>query len=1687
MSVTRRKNDLEALMQRLVTPVAHVGPSRAERAASRLRIELAVRGWCDPQALLPEELDGAERKAVLDAVAPEVEVAPRNSSLWWLRDEVRRRILTTRPAEEVRAALETPRAEGHGPDPVRAALLARTRPLGDLSALSAAELRPLAASLAWLVLPEGATQPGSGVDLWHQEVDAAGLRDTIGALIARLERQSDVKRMATARLYGREPLLRRLLDIVAAPLLPRTLGHWVYVSGLGGSGKSTLLAHLEAQLGCEPGSERGPRVVVHLDCDDPGFDAADMVALDLALLRQVGIVLPKEAPGLRRLARSLTELVRSGDPARPSPPATRRRSVTKAPRRIIRGAIMEEAVNDRLAARVSLMHGALRRALGDRQLVLLVDTVELVFARGQDTVAIFAGWAASLKRLMGAGDLRLIVAGRDPPEAPGPHALAEALFRQSDTLTVSDLSTLQAEPGFVRQEAVPLGDLSKTDAVAMLHDLGIPELDAAQLAHVLPRTPLLLRIAADLYAGKEERTDLMAAAGRSAIAPALAQRYLAERVVRHLAAPAARPYALPALALPYVTRSLVAEVVIPATDDRANLAAGLAAQVFAGMADAGWLVRRTGDGERLIFHAEVRRLAIELLEATPKDAGVLDAVRRRARKHFAGSRSSEALTLHAYFAALLDRSIPPRPPPGLDPAILGSAIEDLPTEVRTRLFGAEAAARTAAGGSFAVAENAREWRTRLEGASDWEGEGERLVKRARAADALALYRKRPTRPPGHPPTFVIQALADNAEWDTAEVNVAAVAEEIHARLGLLGQRVPNELRSRLYWLTRYELLARRGTLSAPHRALLHDLTTRITPRGPVLLFPAILAVAAAFARDAGLLPAAWLDATGAIESETRMFLVAHLYGGRAWEGRPHLDQLWVMQKDWPDRAAKALAATRFGEEWQATQFRLERAPLALPPAPEGPDVPWLNKIIRGLHVPVPVAVGPATAKPNAILLLRGMTPEVHRPLRAAVGRLAALHAYHAELAQIAVRAAARLGLPLREFSQDELPERLERDLPGVFTVLIPCADRARTLPQLCAEFARLQGNHTELRDMRRVAETALAWDGAICAGSNSEYPLQSHYTASSEQADVAEVRAESTPDRPLQSALTSRFQTSVETDVWRGWDTAIMARPFGREGSDGLLSPPPGFRHLFGLPAAAERFQVDGEDPRTSPAALATQRRRMRGLATLMGARPPDAPENPNLPSGYTYLAQLVAHDMVSTSMAFWSAGGPDPGVANVHRAPLRLRTLYGDGPGACPHAFAPDDARDQYRSRFRLSAYAGAKGEAADFRDIARAATPGTLGNRGGFAGAGRGEALIADSRNDQSALLSQLTCFFQMLHNALLDMIPKPGTLPARALRERTSGRFAVAREATTLVFRNVLRHDLLPRLLDPKVRSLYDNPAPEWLEPEPAPGVPLEFSHGAFRFSHAMQRDTYRVGRFNDAPLGDLLRLNSKRGPTAVPLTRDWLVRWSQFFQLPGQPAPNLSMKLGPRYTPMLMGDGLFDPIEPGDPPGVAFRDLMSASLTGMRSVRDLCARVAALRPGLAAQSPLLADPAARQAALAEWLGRDSAVSLLTAEDVAALAAEPPLPFYILFEAEHEAGGERLGTLGSLLVAETIYGALARERLFSEGEGGLGAALDRLCAAWLGEWRFPDPPLVEDMPGLVGYVARRLDLAAADPAFI
>ena len=92
----------------------------------------------------------------------------------------------------------------------------------------------------------------------------------------------------------------------------------------------------------------------------------------------------------------------------------------------------------------------------------------------------------------------------------------------------------------------------------------------------------------------------------------------------------------------------------------------------------------------------------------------------------------------------------------------------------------------------------------------------------------------------------------------------------------------------------------------------------------------------------------------------------------------------------------------------------------------------------------------------------------------------------------------------------------------------------------------------------------------------------------------------------------------------------------------------PGFRHFLGTPRPSQRFKVDGIDPLCAPAHLPRVRALMNRLSRRMDAEiqwPSHADaslerwENPRIPSGYTYLLQFVAHDLVHSAIPLSVAG----------------------------------------------------------------------------------------------------------------------------------------------------------------------------------------------------------------------------------------------------------------------------------------------------------------------------------------------------------------------------------------------------------------------------------------------------------------
>jgi heme peroxidase len=581
----------------------------------------------------------------------------------------------------------------------------------------------------------------------------------------------------------------------------------------------------------------------------------------------------------------------------------------------------------------------------------------------------------------------------------------------------------------------------------------------------------------------------------------------------------------------------------------------------------------------------------------------------------------------------------------------------------------------------------------------------------------------------------------------------------------------------------------------------------------------------------------------------------------------------------------------------------------------------------------------------------------------------------------------------------------------------------------------------------------------------------------------------------------------------------LVARPVDRPNEPPSM---PGLRRFLGEPEAARRFKIDNSDPCSNMDRLHTL---MARLARRMsnefrwpshsnlppGIKPPKHKwENPFLPAGYTYLLQLVGHDLVHTTAPVSMLQSTATGLRNDQRFGLKLDTVYGGGPLVCPFAYELDDGRDETRTKLRLMRMRWKdKTTPPDgpYRDIARLETKHLSGvDRSDFIGPGQGrltEPLIPDPRNDDHVILSQLVTVFHHLHNGLIDKLPeRDAKVAARSIWEAAHERYLCARGAVTLIYRNVIRRDLLRRLLHPEIYDAYNVRKPLFLDrpdravtarqtPNDTPvqqfdsRVPLEFSHAAFRLGHAMVRDEYDIN--GEKQFEDTFKLSSAKRPGRLPLDETWIIRWSQFFTINGS-APNLSRRIGPQYSDGFLA--IFPQLDQQTKQaGLAFRDLMSGGLLGLWSVDALIEKIAASRPEFIKLSPLLSDRPRRVTRLTEWL-TSGHNKLAEASDVATLANDPPLLLFVLLEAafDDDAPGLRLGVLGSIIVAEVIFGTLMRDPLRSETEAEtLHDALAALSNEIYRRNYFADVPEIETMSQMIEYTADIANLRNAKPPFV
>lgn len=396
-------------------------------------------------------------------------------------------------------------------------------------------------------------------------------------------------------------------------------------------------------------------------------------------------------------------------------------------------------------------------------------------------------------------------------------------------------------------------------------------------------------------------------------------------------------------------------------------------------------------------------------------------------------------------------------------------------------------------------------------------------------------------------------------------------------------------------------------------------------------------------------------------------------------------------------------------------------------------------------------------------------------------------------------------------------------------------------------------------------------------------------------------------------------------------------------------------------------FDLDPLD--AAPQALAE-------LAQAMLDPDDDAGDNPSIPAGFTYLGQFVDHDITLDTTSLNEAAADPQSVHNFRTPVLELDSLYGLGPGQQPFLFERDGARF----------VVGATAPFRDQEDVLPS-HPNDL-PRGP-----QGFAVIGDARNDENLVVAQLHLAFLKFHNKVVDSLAGNEPQP-----------FETARRLVTWHYQWIVWNEFVPKLVDPGVLADVRAHGRRYYRFDTEPFIPVEFSVAAYRLGHSMVRQVYSYNRkfVNNAKLPLLFTFTGLSG-TIVPVPSNWIIDWRRFFDFATPPGGDFMLNPSRTLDPLL-ASSLHD--LPGGGRNLAELNLLRGVKMRLPSGQDV-----AYRLGVPALTP---------------------AEIATGPDGAAAAAHglhqrTPLWYYILKEAQVQAGGRHLGAVGSRIVAEVFLGLL------------------------------------------------------------
>lgn len=424
------------------------------------------------------------------------------------------------------------------------------------------------------------------------------------------------------------------------------------------------------------------------------------------------------------------------------------------------------------------------------------------------------------------------------------------------------------------------------------------------------------------------------------------------------------------------------------------------------------------------------------------------------------------------------------------------------------------------------------------------------------------------------------------------------------------------------------------------------------------------------------------------------------------------------------------------------------------------------------------------------------------------------------------------------------------------------------------------------------------------------------------------------------------------------------------------------------------------------------------GIA-MRGAGLPDPPEselNQNIPAGYTYLGQFISHDLSFNPVTQLSGAIDVRTIQNARTPSLDLDSVYGRGPTDQPYLYLEDGSL-----LTGMMLVEPDNGTSVGF-DLPRqpAPVPWITPVR----------AIIADPRNDENRIVSQIHSLFMQFHNYLMKQHKD----------------FQIARRLMRWHYQWIVLNDFLPRIVSAELLDTIMDlgslrrgqrtkpPNFKLYYPGSSPWVPFEFAAATFQFGHSMVRPSYHISnglkrirdRHGEGSIPILAHESKESLRGRLPMQMDWAFDWDFFF--PGKSTAILQPSL---RIDTLISEPLFELSQAGivddKKGGLPGRTLLRGAQLGLPSGEDI-ARLIGKTPLNTVELYDEQVDDGRKARKIEGLDADTRKRL---------ANRTPLWYYILREAEFLTNGERLGPVGGRIVAEVLVGLM-----FADDESFLNA---------------------------------------------